>query len=51
MILTEIDKAAKAVIVDFDISEKIILDLIFGEFSPTATLPIQLPSSMQSVVE
>ena len=50
-ILTEIDNAAKAVIVDFDVSEKIILDLIFGEFSPTATLPIQLPSSMQSVVE
>lgn len=50
-ILTELDKAAKAVVADFDVSEEIILDLIFGEFSPSATLPIQLPSSMQSVVE
>jgi len=50
-ILTELDKAAKAIIADFDVSEKIILDLIFGEFSPTGTLPIQLPSSMQTVIE
>ncbi len=50
-ILTELDKAAKAIIADFDVSEKIILDLIFGEFAPTATLPIQLPSSMKTVIE
>ena len=50
-ILTEIDKVSKAVIADFDVSEKVILDLIFGDFSPTAKLPVQLPSSMQSVEE
>lgn len=50
-ILTELDKAAKAVVADFDVSEEIILDLIFGKFSPSATLPIQLPSSMQSIIE
>ena len=50
-ILTELDKAAKAVVADFDVSEEIILDLIFGKFSPSATLPIQLPSSKQSIIE
>ena len=36
---------------DFDVDEKIILELIYGEFLPTGKLPIQLPSSMKSVLE
>jgi beta-glucosidase len=50
-VLTEMDEVAKAVIADFDVSESLILDLIFGTFSPSGKLPIQLPSSMQSVYE
>jgi len=50
-IFTEINQFANAVIADFDVEDKIILDLIFGKFSPTGKLPIQLPSSMQSVLD
>lgn len=50
-ILTEMDEVAKAVIADFDVSESLILGLIFGDFSPSGKLPIQLPSSMQSVYD
>jgi beta-glucosidase len=38
-------------IADFDVSDSLIFELIFGNFSPTAKLPIQLPSSMKSVLE
>ena len=50
-ILTEIEPLSKAIIADFDVAEGIILDLIFGKFAPTGTLPIELPSSMQSVLD
>ena len=50
-ILTEIDQVAHALIADFDVSNEVILDLIFGNFEPSGTLPIQLPSSMQSVLD
>ncbi|MEK9613278.1 MAG: glycoside hydrolase family 3 N-terminal domain-containing protein [Flavobacteriaceae bacterium] len=50
-ILTEIDQVAQALIADFDVSNEVILDLIFGNFKPSGTLPIQLPSSMQSVLD
>lgn len=50
-VLTEMDEVARAVIADFDVSETLILGLIFGDFSPSGRLPIQLPSSMQSVYE
>ena len=50
-ILTEIEPFSKAIIADFDVAEGIILDLIFGKFAPTGTLPIELPSSMQSVLD
>ena len=39
----------KALIADFDCSDDIILELIFGEFSPTGKLPFELPSSVEAV--
>ncbi len=48
-IITEISKAAKAVIADFNSDNNIIMDLIYGKFSPTGKLPLELPSSMESV--
>ena len=50
-ILTELNFEAKALIADFDVSEDLIFDMIFGGFSPSGKLPIQLPSSMESVVD
>jgi len=50
-ILTEIEAVSQAMIADFDVSDSLIFELIFGNFSPTAKLPIQLPSSMKSVLE
>ena len=50
-ILTEISKASHALIADFSVSDKVIFELIFGDFSPTGKLPLQLPSSMESVFE
>jgi len=50
-ILTEIEPFSKAMIANFDVSEEVILDLIFGEFSPTGTLPIELPSSLKAVLD
>ena len=48
-VLTEFEKVSKALIADFDVSNDVIFELIFGEFNPTGKLPIQLPSSMKSV--
>lgn len=48
-ILTEVEAVSKAIIADFDVDDRLIQDLIFGKFKPTATLPLQLPRSMESV--
>ena len=50
-IISKIEPYSEAIIADFDVDEKIILELIYGEFLPTGKLPIQLPSSMKSVLE
>ena len=49
LVLTEFENVSKALIADFDVSNDVIFELIFGEFNPTGKLPIQLPSSMKSV--
>ncbi len=43
------EKISKALIADFDVSNDIIFELIFGEFNPTGKQTIQLPSTMKSV--
>ena len=48
-VLTKIEGLSKAIIADFDVDEKIILELIQGNFSPTGKLPLELPSSMKAV--
>jgi len=48
-VIPEISFASKALIGDFSSQDDIILDLIFGEFSPTGKLPFELPSSMEAV--
>ncbi|MEE3034492.1 MAG: glycoside hydrolase family 3 N-terminal domain-containing protein [Bacteroidota bacterium] len=51
IILTEIEEVSKAMIANFDVADDLILKLIFGDFSPTGKLPLQMPSSMKSVLE
>jgi beta-glucosidase len=49
-VFPEINAASKAVIGDFSSQDDIILDLIFGQFSPEGKLPFELPSSMEAVL-
>lgn len=48
-VIPEIDRLSKALIADFDCQDDIILDLIFGKFTPSGKLPIELPSSTKAV--
>jgi beta-glucosidase len=49
-VFPEINDASKAVVADFSSQDDVILDLIFGEFSPEGKLPFELPSSMEAVL-
>jgi len=48
-IIPRIDEASKALIADFDCSDEIILELIFGQFQPSGKMPFELPSSVEAV--
>ncbi|MFY0688736.1 MAG: glycoside hydrolase family 3 C-terminal domain-containing protein [Cyclobacteriaceae bacterium] len=48
-VIPDINAASKAVIADFEVEEDIILEMIFGEFSPSGKLPLEIPSSMEAV--
>ncbi len=45
-ILTELTEAGAAVVGSFGASPAVILDLVFGRYSPGGKLPFELPSSM-----
>ena len=49
-ILTEISEEAGALLVEFGISDKVLSSLIFGELKPEGKLPIQLPSTSESIL-
>lgn len=49
-ILTEINRACKALLVEFGTSDEVLADLLFGEVNPTAKLPFELPSSWEAVL-
>ncbi|MEH0152782.1 glycoside hydrolase family 3 N-terminal domain-containing protein [Limibacter armeniacum] len=48
-VIPEINKASKAMIADFECQDKILAELIFGAFTPSGKLPIEIPSSMEAV--
>jgi len=48
-VIPEITKQCKGLIANFGASDEAVLDVIFGEFSPTGKLPFELPSSMEAV--
>lgn len=50
-VVPEINAASKAVIADFECEDAIILEMIYGAFTPTGKLPIEIPSSVKAVEE
>jgi beta-glucosidase len=50
-VIPEIADAAAALLGNFCANDAALLDVIFGRFSPTGTLPFELPSSMEAVLE
>jgi len=48
-VIPEIANESVALIADFKSEDNLILDLIYGKFSPTGKLPIEFPSSMMAV--
>lgn len=48
-VMPEIAKASRGLLCEFGASDDAVLDIIFGDYSPTAKLPFELPSSMQAV--
>ena len=50
-VIPEIAQACAALLANFGASDAAVLDVIFGRFKPTATLPFELPFSMQAVRE
>ena len=49
-VIPEINTASKALIADFDCSDEIIMELIFGAFEPSGKMPFELPSSVEAVL-
>ena len=49
-ILKDIKKLSSSLIGTFGVSDRIMFEGIFGEFSPTGKLPFEIPSSMESVL-
>ena len=48
-VIPELKNKSAAIIGNFSVKQNLILDLIFGKFSPTGKLPFELPSSMDAV--
>ena len=48
-VIPEIAAACAGLVANFGASDAAALDIIFGRFKPSATLPFELPSSMDAV--
>ena len=48
-IFSEIANVSDAIIADFQVQENILLEMIYGKFSPTGKLPFEIPSSIEAV--
>ncbi len=48
-VIPEIAAASKGLIANYGSSDKTLLEIIFGEFSPQGKLPVEMPSSMDAV--
>ncbi len=50
-VIPEIAAACAALIGNFGATDEVVLDLIFGRFAPSGKLPIEMPSSMEAVLQ
>lgn len=48
-VIPEIKEKAAGILAEFNVRPEIILEAVFGQFSPTGTLPFDLPYSMDDV--
>lgn len=48
-VLSEFEKAADAIIVDFETQAQAVLDIVSGKAEPSGLLPFQLPADMNTV--
>jgi beta-glucosidase len=48
-VMPELAAAAAGIVANFGASDAAVLDVLFGRFKPSATLPFELPSSMAAV--
>ncbi len=45
----EFEPAADALVVDFGVQPKVLMELIFGDFAPSGRLPVIMPKDMETV--
>jgi beta-glucosidase len=48
-VIPEIAEHCAALLTEFNVADDAILDIVFGRFNPTATLPLEMPRSMDAV--
>ncbi len=51
MVFSEIEKSADAILVQMGVQSQTILDIVAGDFEPSALLPFQMPADMKTVEE
>lgn len=49
-VIPEIAEEAAAVFASFGVTDEVLLDAVFGRFSSSGKLPVEMPSSMRAVV-
>jgi len=48
-VLTEINDRCGALMADFDTSDEVLADVLFGKRKPQGKLPFELPSSQEAI--
>ena len=49
MVMSEFEREADGIVVEFGVSRAAVLDIVFGEHLPSGRLPIQIPRDMDAV--
>jgi beta-glucosidase len=48
-VIPEISEQCAALLASFNVTDDVILDVVFGNYNPTGKLPIEMPRSMEAV--
>lgn len=49
-VISEITESCSVMLCEFGATHNAVLDIVFGNFNPTAKMPFEVPSSMEAVV-